>query len=389
LNKNLLILSTGHFLADFAVGFFPIYIVLAGLNLKTAGLVAAITSFLANLSHPFFGWIADRTAGKRFFVISLLCTTFFMSLLGLSRGNMGILFLLLLLGKLGNAAFHPLGSRLAGAEGHRTRSFSLFVVWGTAGFALSQFSFERLVTAYGMESTPLLFLLGLLFGVLYIAKGPETRPPNKTESSQDLRAALREHRPTILKLYVLVVLRAAVQVALIFSLPTLFKMWGFPQWSWGLGTFFYLGFGALGMLALAFWGANWNPRRVMVLGMLFTAPLLFLLILLGHKGLSAVIPLLAILSFCTYSVQPVNVTLGQRLMPDHAATISGILMGFAWALGALSTLFLGWFSTLRYDWFGGGLLPGLLLLGMLPFGGTVVALMLPREEVTEDGSRRN
>ena len=50
---------------------------------------------------------------------------------------------------------------------------------------------------------------------------------------------------------------------------------------------------------------------------------------------------LAIGGFFLQSTLPVNVTFGQSLAPVSAATVSSLMMGFAWGTGGLSVPFVG------------------------------------------------
>jgi len=112
MGRKLAILSAGHFLVDFFVGFFPVYLVLAGLDLKKAGLISSITGFLSCISHPLFGFIADRVSGKAYVLLTVVGSGLVMSFFGLLPRNYALIFSVLLLGKLLNAAFHPMGSRM-------------------------------------------------------------------------------------------------------------------------------------------------------------------------------------------------------------------------------------------------------------------------------------
>ena len=51
--------------------------------------------------------------------------------------------------------------------------------------------------------------------------------------------------------------------------------------------------------------------------------------------------ILAIGGFFLQSTQPVNVTFGQSIAPVSAATVSSLMMGFAWGTGGLSVPIVG------------------------------------------------
>ena len=51
--------------------------------------------------------------------------------------------------------------------------------------------------------------------------------------------------------------------------------------------------------------------------------------------------MLAIGGFLLQSTLPVNVTFGQTIAPISAATVSSLMMGFAWGMGGLIVPFVG------------------------------------------------
>ena len=55
--------------------------------------------------------------------------------------------------------------------------------------------------------------------------------------------------------------------------------------------------------------------------------------------------MLAIGGFFLQSTLPVNVTFGQSLAPVSAATVSSLMMGFAWGTGGLACQSSGWLRT--------------------------------------------
>ena len=53
------------------------------------------------------------------------------------------------------------------------------------------------------------------------------------------------------------------------------------------------------------------------------------------------VAVLAVGGFLLQSTLPVNVTFGQTIAPISAATVSSLMMGFAWGTGGLSVPFVG------------------------------------------------
>jgi FSR family fosmidomycin resistance protein-like MFS transporter len=83
---------------------------------------------------------------------------------------------------------------------------------------------------------------------------------------------------------------------------------------------------------------RWGPRRVIIVSLVASVP--FLAIAPALSGWNFVV-VLAIGGFLLQSTLPVNVTFGQTLAPISAATVSSLMMGFAWGTGGLSVPFVG------------------------------------------------
>ena len=84
------------------------------------------------------------------------------------------------------------------------------------------------------------------------------------------------------------------------------------------------------------------------------------------------IPSLMIGSLVLQSSLPVNVVLGQELSPGHSSTISSLMMGAAWGMGALIIGPIGVLADRSGLHAALSVLSGMLLLGF------VCAAMLPR-----------
>jgi len=113
---------------------------------------------------------------------------------------------------------------------------------------------------------------------------------------------------------------------------------------------------------------RWGGRRVVVRSFVLAAPLyLAFLFLHDWRGLVC----LVLGGFFLQSSLPVNVVMGQELSPRHSSTISSLLMGAAWGVGALLIGPIGALADAR------GLHAALLTLTALLGVGLLCALALP------------
>ena len=81
--------------------------------------------------------------------------------------------------------------------------------------------------------------------------------------------------------------------------------------------------------------------------------------------------LVALGGFFLQSTLPVNVTFGQALAPVSAATVSSLMMGFAWGSGGLTVPIVGRIADLA------GLDATLRGLALVPLAAAALALLLP------------
>jgi FSR family fosmidomycin resistance protein-like MFS transporter len=113
---------------------------------------------------------------------------------------------------------------------------------------------------------------------------------------------------------------------------------------------------------------RFGPRRVIILSLISSVPFLAVAPLLSGWSFVAV---LAVGGFLLQSTLPVNVTFAQTLAPISAATVSSLMMGFAWGTGGLSVPFVGMLADRI------GIDHTLMVMSLVPLVAAVLALRLP------------
>ena len=91
--------------------------------------------------------------------------------------------------------------------------------------------------------------------------------------------------------------------------------------------------------------------------------------------------MLAIGGFLLQSTLPVNVTFAQLIAPISAATVSSLMMGFAWGTGGLSVPLVGMMAD-RY-----GIERALMVMSALPLVAALLALSLPSRKPQHTAAR--
>jgi FSR family fosmidomycin resistance protein-like MFS transporter len=336
LTPRLFLLASAHFTIDAYSSFFspllPLMMLRLHLNLTEVGTLVALASLSSSLAQPVYGWLSDRLSRPWFVALGPPTAAVFMSAIGLSP-SYAVLVALLMLGGMGVAAFHPQAAVLAG-EGSRSRSLamSFFVTGGTLGFSLGPLLAVSVVGAFGIERTWVAVFPGVIMGVLLLIWSRRVRP---LAHHAGRRPALRELKPVLRPLtllYFVVVCRSAVSYGFMTFLPIYLHAHGFSVAAGGTLLTAYLALGACGGFLGGWLADRWGGRRVVVLSFVGATPLFYAFLLLPP-----VIGMVALIlgGFVLQASLPVNVVLGQELSPRHSSTISSLLMGAAWGVGAL------------------------------------------------------
>jgi FSR family fosmidomycin resistance protein-like MFS transporter len=372
LTPRLAILSLAHFTIDSYSSFYlpllPLLVTRLGLNYTKVGALVAVGSMSSSFSQPVFGLLSDRLRRPWFVALGPFVAALFLSAVG-AAPTYAALVALLVLGGVGVAAFHPQTASLAGmSTADRGKAMSFWVTGGTLGWALGPMFATLTVRSFGLERTwtaaaPGVLMCGVLFA--WFARVPPLAHEHRVRTRlSDLRPIARP----LTMLYLAVVARSAVSSGFATFLP----LWVHARgWSVGAGatiTTIYLTAGALGGFVGGWLADRIGARRVVRLSFLLSAPFYVAFFLLPARfGLGFLVAGYAILQ----TSLPVNVVMGQELSPRHASTISSLLMGAAWGLGALLVGPIGALSDHA------GLRAGLMALASVIVLGFVFAMGLP------------
>lgn len=369
---RLALLALAHFTIDGYSSFFspllPLLVARLNLSLTRVGALVALASLASSFSQPLFGWLSDRVHRPWFVALGPPVAAVFLAAIGLAP-SFTVLVTLLILGGIGVAAFHPQAAVLAsGLSTSRSVAMSLFVTGGTLGFSLGPLFAVTVVGKLGLERTWLAAIPGVLMGVLLLTQFQRLNPHPRPHGPRPAFAELRPVARPLTLLYFAVVCRSAVSYGFMTFLPLYLNRRGYSVATGGALLTAYLALGAMGGFFGGWLADRWGGRNVVRASFVGAFPLYVAFLYLPDRtGL----PCLILGSFLLQSSLPVNVVLGQELSPRHASTISSLLMGAAWGVGALLIGPIGALADAR------GLHVALLTLACLLAGGLGCALALP------------
>lgn len=395
---TLALLCAGHFVNDaYSSVIYPLLPMLGEkLALSTTQVfwLAPLYAVSSSLLQPLYGIISDRYARRFFTVFAPAITAIFVSLIGIAP-SYGVLMVCLIGGGIGIGSFHPQSAALAShAAGERRRiGMAIFSAVGTLGFAFGPFAITRFVAAFGLDKSFYAMFAGLLMSaVLYKFCPPlERNAPAAARASEahsqqtvqerrkssgkgvnaSLLRALRAAWKPLLLLYLITVIRSGLQMTTNNYLPFLLKEEGYSLTGTGNALTIFLLLGGVGGLVGGILAERISGRAVTLVSGILAAPLMigafltsgvFSLILLGLGG------------FVLLSTIPVNVAMAQELVPEQTSTVSALMMGAAWGVGAFAPQALKGLAESR------GFRYALICASAATLLSAVCAYFLPREE---------
>jgi FSR family fosmidomycin resistance protein-like MFS transporter len=321
----------------------------------------------ASVAQVGFGHLADRWRPRVLVMLGPLVAVSVLSFVGLSSST-GMLAAILIAGGLGTAAFHPPAAALAHRLGgdRQGLAMSVYITGGSLGFSLGPLLFAPFAQRFGIEWTPLLAVPGLMVVAFFLTRVP---PMPQHASSRGGFTALKPYAKPLTLLYLIVVLRTLTSLGFATFVPVMLTRRGMSVGQAGAIISLYLFASGVGGFSGGPLADRYGPRKVIALSLVAACPFLVVAPLLTGWPFMIV---LAIGGLFLQSTLPVNVTFGQALAPVSAATVSSLMMGFAWGTGGLSVPVVGLIADRI------GIAHTLVGLAIMPLLAAACALPLPK-----------
>jgi FSR family fosmidomycin resistance protein-like MFS transporter len=383
LHGTVLVLASTHFIVDgygnILTPLLPLLVTDLNLSLAGAGTLQMCFQLANSVAQLGFGHLADRSNPRILLVGGPLMSAAILPFIGLVP-NVWVLGALLILGGLGGAAFHPpaaaLVHRYAGHQ--RGLAMSFHITSGSLGQAVAPLLFAPFVQRFGLPATPWLVVPGVaaLVGFL-LRRVPSLERLHESGTGGGLRALRPYARPLTL-LYLIVVLRTLTAVSFGTFVPIMLTRRGMSLAEAGMAASIYLcAVGAGGFVGGPL-ADRFGARRLIILSLVAAVPFLALAPLSGGWTLVAMI---AVGGLLLQSTLPVNVTFAQTIAPISAATVSSLMMGFAWGVGGLAAPLVGTVADRI------GIERTLMLMSFTPLVAAVLAVPLPAARTTHVTAR--
>lgn len=348
----------------------PLLIPRLDLSLATAGTLAMCFQLANSVSQLGFGALADRWRPRALVIAGPLLAVLALSMIGLATTPV-VLGMVLVLGGLGGAAFHPPAAALVyklADQRNKATAMSAHLSGGSLGFSLAPVMFAPFIAAMGLGYSPLIMIPGLIALSWTLRQVPPMELPHKHERST--LATLTPAAVPLSLLYFTIVLRTATTYGFMTFTPTLLTQSGFTIAQASTAVSLYLFASGVGGFLGGPLADRIGPRRVIVWTMITAVPFMALAPHLPPLGFTA---MLAIGGLLLQSTLPISVTFAQTFVKGGAATVSSLMMGFAWGMGSLTVPLIG----MGADRF--GIQPTLGVVAFIPLLGAALAWQLPEK----------
>jgi FSR family fosmidomycin resistance protein-like MFS transporter len=368
-------LALGHFVIDLYAAFLPPLLPLLidkfQISFTSASLLAAVLSLSSSMTQPVFGFFFDKVGGWKMIIWGPVVAGLSFSFLGLAP-HYSVLILLLILGGLGLASFHPeaaaLTTSLSGQR--RTWGMSIFMLGGNLGYSLGPFLILIVVINLGLEWSFFASLpaLGTAWVLHRYALLGEKAPTIHSPSNIKIESSLNRRVLGFSVLFSVVLLRVTTVLSLVTFLPMIQKLRGFSLMAAGGSMTVFMACGALGGLIGGYLADRVGRRRMIITSFLLSLPTLSAF--LYWKGPMSLF-ILALLGFLLYISEPSCIVLAQEMIPQQARTASALIMGMAWGMGGGGVLAVGVLADVfGIEW-------ALRFLLLLPAGSLTLSFFLP------------
>jgi len=344
--RLVLVVAGAHALNDMYASFIPPLLPRImddmGLSIAMATTLAVAFSIAASFPQPLIGYLADRYGRRIFLVLGLVVSAVFVSGIGWPSGFWALV-LVLIVGGLGSAAFHPPGAsyavRVSAGKGGGAR-YSVFSFGGAIGFAVGPLIAVGLVQARGLDGLWIAMLPALVLAPFVFLALPSGRAETRDASRPPPPhpgVVLRYLRGPLGLIFGVSAVMAFVQRSFLTMEPIIVAESGGSETLGAIALTVYLGAQAVGTVTGGVLADRVDRRRLLAHLCFWAVPTHLLAVWVGPEGVWG-LTAVAMAGFLGMATLPPIVVMAQEMVPSGTAVTSGIVMGLAWATGSFAVL---------------------------------------------------
>lgn len=366
---------------------FPILQQSMNLSFFQLGLIGFTLNMTSSVMQPVIGLYTDKKPSPYLLPLGMFCT--FLGMLGLGFApNLYFVLISVVLVGLGSAVFHPEGSRVAymAAGSRRGLAQSIFQVGGNSGQSLAPIMTALIFVPLGQFGAIWFTILAALAMVVlffvaswYREQLQVTNVPRKKVKKGDTKEVSRERKKQVGFALVLLVFLVFGRSWYHAGVTNFYPFYIIEQYGLTIGQaqvyiFMFLAAGALGTFMGGPLADLFGKRNMIFFSMLGSAPLAMIL---PHVNQFWAYPIALINGFIVLSSFSVTVVYAQDLIPGRVGMVSGLIIGFAFGMGAIGSVALGGLADMY------GLTSIMVACGFLPVLG-ILTMFLPSDQKLQE-----
>ncbi len=343
------------------------------------GWIAFALNMTSSIFQPLIGALSDRKPSPYTLPIGMLLSFSAMIFIRFSESFAMILIAAVLIG-LGSAIFHPEGSRVVALSAGKRRGLaqSIFQVGGNTGQALAPLFMILLFVPFGLNATWFFAIITAIaiFILLSIARWLSNHLKENMSTSEKKQSLgfLGTVNAFPLKWLILLLFLVFARSWYYSGIVNFYALYQVDVLHNGITNaqsyvFVFLIFGAIGTFLGGPLSDKIGRKNTIVLSMLGSLPFAVALPFCGPALAYVVIALDGLILLSSFSV---TVVYAQDLLPGKIGTVSGLVIGLAFGMGAIGAVALG----ILADHI--GLQTLIFWLAILPLAGWAT-LLLPNE----------
>ncbi|MTH55025.1 MFS transporter [Bacillus mangrovi] len=358
---------------------FPILEKSMNLTYGQLGWIGFALSMTSSIMQPVVGWLTDKKSAPYVLPFGMGLSMIGMLGLAFAPGFWYVLMSVVFIG-LGSAAFHPEGSRVAymAAGGRRGLAQSIYQVGGNLGQSLAPLMTILIFIPLGQFGSiwftfvAALAVLVLLFVSRWYSSQLVRFPKTVKAIGKTISVTRKKQVGFAITLLVFLVFARSWYSA---GISNYFQFYLIEDYGISIREaqyfiFLFLASGVIGTFLGGPLADRFGKRNVILFSMVGSAPFA---LLLPHVSLVWIYPLFFIIGIIILSSFSVTVVYAQELIPGKIGTVSGLIVGLAFGMGAIGSAFLGMLADV---W---GLYATMVLCSILPLIG-ILTVFLPSDE---------
>jgi FSR family fosmidomycin resistance protein-like MFS transporter len=326
----------GHFIVEMCYNFlpivYPLLIASMGLRFSQIGFIAFVLSIVTSVAQPAFGLLSDRWSPWKLASLGVIWGGIFLGLIGLAP-SYELLVLVVALGALGSAAFHPSGATIASVDlgKHRGAVVSLFSVGGNLGAATSPLLVAASIGWLGLSGTSILIPIAILAGLLMywqlgIGAGIRSEDYSQTKINDTSRANSNGWKLGLI-LVVLSIMFRSWFLSFITYLPMWIQEQGRTLEMGGQLLFVFSAFLAGGSLFGGVLSDRIGRWQVLALGLGLLGPAYWFFLNAVNSDMHVI--LLSVMGILVGLTFPVSIVFAQEMWPRGVGLASALVIGLA------------------------------------------------------------